>query len=207
MAMEINTEVIERQRQALEAVMTTDPEMQKRLRDIINEELKAARDSVVNVIHFKNGDPRGSAQSVRRVVYQKILGGNINILNRRKAGNRSNYEAPRKVYPGMKGQRGGNRRYRSQRTEDILHYGPVDRGFILRMLNSGTNPRYANGRNGKWDRRGNNRAFFKLQEDGEYYRGAIAPRNFFGNAASTAIQVAVEKLAGLIDQEFNKLFR
>lgn len=205
MGLEVNSELLDRQRQALEAVMTTDPEMQQRLRDMINEELKAARKSVVDSLKFENGDPRGTAQSVRRVVYQKILGGNLNILNRRSAGNRSNYEAPRKVYPGMKGHRGGNRTVRSQRTDDILHYGPADRGFILRMVNSGTKPRYANGRNGKWAR-GGNRTFFKLQEQGDYYRGSISSRNFFGNAASTAIQTVVEKLAGMIDQEFNKLF-
>lgn len=205
MAMEINTDVIERQKQALEAVMTTDPEMQKRLREIIDEELKEARQSVVNSIRFENGDPRGAAQSVRRVVYQKMLGGNINILNRKSAGNRSNYEAPRKVYPGMKGQRGGNRAIRSDRTEAILHYGPLERGFILRMVNSGTKPRYANGRNGKWTN-GGNKTFGRLQEQGDYYRGSISARNFFGSSASRALQVAVEKLAGLIEQEFNKLF-
>ena len=45
---------------------------------------------------------------------------------------------------------------RSQRTDDILHLMPTERGFIFRMVNTGTRPRYANGRNGNWDRKGNN---------------------------------------------------
>lgn len=95
---------------------------------------------------------------------------------------------------------------RSKRTDDILHYGPVDRGFILRMVNSGTHPRYANGRNGKWDRRGN-KTFAKLQEEGDYFRGSIAPRNFFGTKGGQEMDKAVENIAKMIDEEFEKLFK
>lgn len=192
----------------LQAASTIDSELGQRLREAIAAEMKAARDRIVGDIKFDNGDPRGTAQSVRRVVYQKILGGNVNILNRRQAsGSRSTYEAPRKVYPGMKGHRGGNRMIRSKRTDEILHYGPVDRGWILRMINSGTNPRYANGRNGKWGKRGGgNRTFARLQEEGDYYRGSISARNFFGTKGEPQMQKALSNLQGIIEDEFNKIF-
>ena len=203
---EVDFQLLENQRQVLQAAAVVNTELGERLRTIIANELKAARDRIVADIRFNNGDPRGTAHSIRRSVYQKLLGGNINILDGRGGGSVSSYEAPRKVYPGMPGYRGGNRRLRSQRTQDILSYGPVDRQFILRFVNSGTHPRYANGRNGKWNKRGDNRTFFKLQSEGTGYRGSIAPRNFFATSGEREMQQAVQNLSQMINQEFNKLF-
>ena len=75
--------------------------------------------------------------------------------------------------------------------------------MILRWVNSGTAPRYAAGRNvsGK----GNRRAFFKMQEEGDWYRGSIAPRNFFATLGQPAIERAVRNLGQMVDEEFNKL--
>jgi hypothetical protein len=138
-------------------------------------------------------------------VARKYLGGVVSILpTKHSPGAKNSYEPPRQVYPGMKGKRGGNRRPRSQRTDDIMHYGPMDRDFILYYVDQGTNPRYANGRNGKWTRSGN-RTFAKLQADGDYYRGSIAPRNFFSNAGQRALQHAAERLGKIIDEEWNKI--
>ena len=191
----------------LQAAATMDSELGERLRSVIADEMKAARDRIVGDIKFKNGDPRGAAHAVRRAVYKKILGGNINILNRTKAaGNRSSYEAPRKVFPGMKGHRGGNRTIRSMRTEDILHYGPLDRGFILRMVNSGTNPRYSGGGRVELGKYSSARNFFKMQEEGNGYRGSISARNFFGTSGEREMQKALSNLQTIIEQEFNKLF-
>ena len=204
---EIHTEILENQRKVLQAAMSVDSTMAKRLRELIAEELKAARGRVVASIKFKNGDPRQTSRSVRRSVYQKILGGNINILNSPKgtARHTNTYEAPRKVYPGMGGQRGGNRQYRSQRTQDILTLAPQSRGFILRLTNSGTAPRYVGGRNvtGK----GNRTNFFKLQAIGNGYRGSIGARNFFTSAGRREIEKATANLADMIEQEYNKLFK
>ena len=105
----------------------------------------------------------------------------------------------------MKGHRGGNRQIRSKRTQDILTLAPISRGFILRFVNSGTNPRYIGGRNVTGNNR-NMRNFFKMQEEGTGYRGSIAPRNFFGNRGGQEMQKALTNLCGIIDQEFNKLF-
>ena len=96
---------------------------------------------------------------------------------------------------------------RSQRTDEMLHYGPDERNFILRFINSGTKPRYANGRNGKWSSRGSNSTFFKLQEIGDYYRGSIAARNFMRQLGAPAMNKAIENLSRMIDEEFDKLFK
>ncbi len=206
MALEVYSEAFDRQQRAIEALMTTDPQMQKNLRQTIFLELKAARDRVVNDIRFANGDPRGTAHAVKRYVAAKYLGGVISILDGKEgSGGRSTYEAPRKVYPGVGGQRGGNRMIRSTRTDDILHYGPSKRGFILRMVNSGTRPRYANGRNGNWSRNGSNKRFFQLQEEGDYYRGSIEARNIFRRMGDREIQIAADRLRNIIETELNKL--
>ena len=104
----------------------------------------------------------------------------------------------------MKGHRGGNRRIRSQRTQDMMTLDPKDRGFILRFVNSGTNPRYANGRNVTGNNR-NLRNFFALQEEGDYYRGSIAPRNFFKNTGNRALAQMADNLSTAIEEELTKI--
>ena len=203
MPIEVNSQVFENQRRILQALTVVNSEMSQRLRESIFNELKKVRDNISSSIHFKNGDPRGTAKAVKRYIARKYMGGVVSILSSRQAsGVRNTYEEPRKLRPG---QRGGNRMLRSLRTESILGLAPQDRGFILRMVNSGTHPRYANGRNGKW-KNGNNRTFFKLQEDGTYYRGSISPRNFFAQEGHRQMEAAVQNLSKMIDDEFQKLF-
>lgn len=198
--LEVDTQMLENQRLALQACMTVDSELAKRLRECIFQELKRIRNDVAGGLKFANGDPRGTRGAVKRYVAGKYLGGVVSILDGKKSGSKNSYEAPRKLRPG---QRGGNRMLRSQRTDDMLHYGPDERGFILRFVNSGTNPRYANGRNVSGR---NMRNFFKLQEEGDYYRGSIAARNFMDRLGSPSMQKAVDNLSKMIDEEFNKLF-
>ena len=109
-------------------------------------------------------------------VYKKILGANINIYNSRKAGRPTSYEPPRKL---REGQRGGNRMKRSTKTDRMMHYGPHDRGMVLRWQNSGTS--------GRTTKYGN--------------RGAIAARNWFEPRGQAALQKAADNLANLIDKE------
>lgn len=198
--LEVDTQMLENQRLALQACMTVDSELGKRLRERIFQELKRIRNDIAGGLKFANGDPRGTRGAVKRYVAGKYLGGVVSILDGKKSGSKNSYEAPRKLRPG---QRGGNRMLRSQRTDDMLHYGPDERGFILRFVNSGTNPRYANGRNVSGR---NMRNFFKLQEEGDYYRGSIAARNFMDRLGSPSMQKAVDNLSRMIDEEFNKLF-
>lgn len=196
MALEIDNQILANQQQALQACMTVDSEMGKRLRELIFQELKRIRNDIAGGLKFANGDPRGTRGAVKRYTAGKYLGGVVSILDGKSSGGKNSYEAPRKLQPG---QRGGNRMLRSQRTDDILHYGPDQRSFILRYINSGTRPRYANGRNGK--------DFFKLQEQGDYYRGSIAPRNFMERLGKPSMQIALENLSRMVDEEFDKLFK
>lgn len=201
---EIDNQFLENQKNALQACMTVDSEMGKRLRELIFQELKRVRNDIAGGLKFANGDPRGTRGAVKRYIASKYLGGVVSIMDGKSSGSTNSYEAPRKL---RHGQRGGNRMLRSQRTDDILHYGPDERSFILRFINSGTHPRYANGRNGKWDKHGNNSTFFKLQEQGDYYRGSIASRNFMSRLGNPSMQRAIQNLSKMVDEEFDKLFK
>ena len=182
--LEVNDSVVVEQRKVLEQALSTNPKTQKALQKLIQQVLKEAREQVVNATRGALAtDPRGAAESIRRITYKKILGANLNILNmKRKAGSTTNYEPPRKLKPH---QRGGNRVLRGSRTNTVMHYGPHDRAWILRIVNSGTTERTAGTRGGRLS--GN--------------RGAIAARNFFGSAATNALSRAADNLANLIDTE------
>lgn len=201
MALEINNEYFENQQDVLKALTAVDSSFHKRLRELIYKELKASRNAIAEGIKFDNGDPRGTRHAVKRYIATKYLGGVVSIKDGATAGKTNSYEPPRKLRPG---QRGGNRMQRSKRTHEMMHYGPQDRGMILRFVNSGTNPRYAAGRNvsGK----GNRSAFFKMQEEGDWYRGSIAPRNFFARMGQPVMERAAKQLGRMIEEEFSKLF-
>lgn len=183
---ELNDKLIVEQRKVLEQALSTNPKTQKALQKLIQQVLKDAREQVVNATRGAlDSDPRGAAQSIRRVVYKKLLGANLNILNmRRRAGNPTNYEPPRKLDLNPH-QRGGNRVPRGSRTNTVMHYGPHDRGWILRIVNSGTGEREAGIKGGRLSGS----------------RGRIAPRNFFGSEATSALGKAADNLAHLIDTE------
>ena len=182
--LEINDAVVLEQQKVLEAALSTNPKTQKTLQKLIRKALMEVRPELVSAARgAMSSDPRGAAQGIRTSVYKKILGGNINILNmRKKAGKPTTYEPPRKLQPH---QRGGNRVPRGKRTDTVMHYGPHDRQWILRFINSGTSDRMAGSRGGRLS--GN--------------RGNIAPRNFFRGAGERALAQAADNLANLIDTE------
>ena len=173
----------------IEQMITTNPAMRKELVKIIRQCISKARKNIVkDAKGILDNDPRNAYKAVRSSVYKQILGGNLNILNKkRSSGQMSSYEPPRKLRPG---QRGGNRVPRGVRTDQVMHYGPSDRGWILRMVNSGTGDRMAGTRGGRLTGS----------------RGRIAPRSFFVKSAQPAMAQAVNKLAQLIDQEFAEMF-
>ena len=185
---EFNDSVVLRQQEVLEAALSTNPKTQKALQKLINKALSEVRPEVVaRIRNSLNTDPREAARSVRRITYRKILGGDLNIRNKKKkAGQPNSYEPLRKLQPH---QRGGNRVPRSKRTNQVMHYGPSDRGWILRIVNSGTTERMAGTRNGRLS--GN--------------RGSIAARDFFRGAAEPALMRAVDNLAVMIDNELVKM--
>ena len=186
--LEVNDAVIVEQRKVLEQALSTNPKTQKALQNLIRKALMEVRPQLVAAARGAMGsDPRGAANGIRLSVYKKILGGNVNILNmRKKAGNPTTYEPPRKLQPH---QRGGNRVLRGERTNKVMHYGPHDRQFILRFINSGASDRMAGSRGGRLS--GN--------------RGSIAARNFFGGAGSSALTKAADNLATLIDTELEAM--
>jgi hypothetical protein len=201
---ELNEQFVEDELKMLKALMLLDTKFEKSFREAVAKEITDARKRLVSQIEFKNGDPRGARHSIRKVVYNKIFGGALVIPPRTKAGMPTSYEPPRKI---LEGKRGGNRMIRQTRTNDIMHYGPMDRGFILRMVNAGTHPRYANGRNGRWSANGNNRTFFRLQRIGEYYRGSISPRNFFHDIGNRELATAMNNLRRIVDEEYERIIR
>ena len=175
----------------LDRLQAHDSQMEQRITKIIREAIKAARSMVTQDAKGAVGnDPRHAYKAVRSMVYKRILGGNISILQKRKAGSgKSGYEPPRTLRPG---QRGGNRVPRSTRTQQIMDYEGSDRGFILRFLNSGTGQRTAGTRNGRLH--GN--------------RGSIAARNWFPSsgqrAMNAAAQYIIDEIDRLIAEEFGK---
>ena len=175
----------------LDRLQAHDSQMEQRITKIIREAIKAARSMVTQDAKGAVGnDPRHAYKAVRTMVYKRILGGNINILQKRKAGSgKSGYEPPRTLRPG---QRGGNRVPRSTRTQQMMDYEGSDRGFILRFFNSGTGQRTAGTRNGRLH--GN--------------RGSIAARNWFPSsgqrAMNAAAQYIIDEIDRLIAEEFGK---
>ena len=129
-------------------------------------------------------DPRGAHVSISRGKVRSKKGmiyGTVGIYQPKTAGSKkATYEPERTLRPG---QRGGNRRPRSQRTNNIMTYGPRDRGFILRFLEGGTtsrNTRYGN-------------------------RGAIAGTHRFARAAEASVEQVTQSLVQKIDAHIAKL--
>lgn len=174
---------IVRQKQELEKLLMSNPEMERKVQGLIRKVLLEARKVVSNAASNSNvmkSDPRKAYKAVKSAVYRRILGGNISILNKRKAGTRGPvppvYHALEHRTNSKGNHRGGNRMPRSRRTEDLMTYQGSDRGFILRFLNAGTE--------GRESRVGN--------------RGNIAARSFFGTSSQQAMEKAAEQLDLLI---------
>ena len=201
MALVIDDTLISNVADNLQAAMTTDPKMRKVIQQHIREALFEARRDVMAAFPAES-DPRDARRAIRTSVYDKVLGGNINILTGKKAHGTNNYEPQRTLTPG---QRGGNRRKRSQRTQQIMSYAPLDRGFILRFVNSGTKTRVIGFRNTlKGNRtRYENRVYRINRGDKSRTgnRGAIAPRNWFMQSAESALGTAAANIAEMIEIE------
>jgi len=180
---------IVRQKQELESLLMSNPAMEKKVQGLIRKVLVAARREISNDIKgggVMKSDPRQAYKAVKSAVYRRILGGNVSILSKRRAGKRG--PLPPVVHQletrvNSKGNhRGGNRMPCSRRTEDLLTYQGADRGFILRFLNAGTDQRES--------RVGN--------------RGAISARSFFATSSQQAMEKAAEQLDVLIEDLIKK---
>lgn len=196
-------EGLQEQMKQLDALLASNPEMEKKMRRVISKVMiKAQKWTQKEIASDLPNDPRHAAKAVRKAVYRRILGGNINILRKSRATEgASNYTPTRTL---KSGQRGGNRRLRSERTHRMDSYNASDRGFILYWLNSGTGNRQERGfRNDphrsqvkRGSQGGDVNKYGKTVNTGA--RGNIAPRNVF---ASNIIA-----LGEFIDQELNREF-
>lgn len=191
------------QQKELEALLMSNPQMEKKVQGLIRKALMQARKTIgeaaSNVI---KEDPRQAYKAIKTAVYRQILGGNVSLYRKKRASSaRSDYEPPRTL---REGQWGGNRRPRSERTKRIQSYMGSDRGFILRFLEAGTNNRAIDFKQDparehvhRGSQGGNLQKYGKTINTG--LRGNIAPRNFFGTSSHVAMQQAADKLAQLID--------
>ena len=162
---------------------TDSKRMRKDLKKIIRTVLAEARKAMSQDARgILSNDPRKSYQAVRHSVYKRVLGGQVNILAKKRAGGRMSIMRPaRTLRPG---QRGGNRRKRSARTNQIDGYIGSDRGFILRFLNAGAEDR----------------------ETRYGMRGSIRARNWFGISSAFAMDTAAGKLEELIGRAVEELW-
>ena len=164
----------------LERLLTTHPEMEKKVRKILSKVVReAAKQVSLSASAAIPNDPRKAANAVRSTTYQMLLGGNVNLYNSRKAGKGQPYYPVRRLRDG---QRGGNRIPRGRVTERMMGYVGMDRGFILRWLESGTATRTS--------RYGN--------------RGAIAARNWFTPASDRAMNAAIDHFNTLLEELITK---
>ena len=174
----------------IERLLTSNEKLKSKVNKIIKLAVIQAREEVRAKTRADiPNDPRKTYTAVKKAVYRKIFGGNVNILNMRSSSGGANYEPPRTLRPG---QRGGNRVPRGAATKRHLSYKGYERGYVLRFLNSGTTDRTAGSRGGVLH--GN--------------RGSISGRNFFSSAANQAIDKAAQTIADEIDamiaKEFNE---
>lgn len=197
-----------KQKEELESLMMSNPAMEKKVQGLIRKVLLAARREVAKASQqtsVMKSDPRKAYKAVKTAVYRQILGGSVSILNKR--GTKfDNYEPPRTLQPG---QRGGNRRERTERSNRLLHYAGDSRAFVLRFLNSGTqgrtiefmsDPHRSQVKRGSQG--GNLRKYGKTVNTGR--RGNIRARNFFGTSSHTAMMKAADQLTVLIDDLIKK---
>ena len=185
---ELDERLLRQQAKAFAKLMVNEPDARKRIRKIVSEELKdAAKRLREDAKYEMKEDPRKAYQAVKTMLYKRILGGNVSILARKKAGTLHPFHKERKIDSNPY-QRGGNRRRRSADTERMDSYYGRDRAFILQMLNAGAKA----GGGERTTRYGK--------------RGAIAPRNWFVNMAPHEIQLAAENLAEVIDDELAEAY-
>ena len=198
------TEGFVEQRKELERLLMSNPEMEKKVQGLIRKVLGDVRKRMGDAAKSEmSADPRQAYKAVRSVIYKRILGGNVNILNKKHASGGGGSYTPTRTLKSN--QRGGNRRPRSGRTKQLQSYMGSDRGFVLRWLEAGVNGRVIEFRNDphrekikRGSQGGDLKKYGKTTNTGA--RGNIAPRNFFGTSSQTAMQNAAQQLTQLIDE-------
>ena len=184
-------------------MMTDNPELRKKLQDAIRQDVWKARQAVIRNMAsvFKNGDPAEARRAIRHIIYEEILGANLNIYNmRRGTANWRVRQVDRRGTSDPKG-RGGNRRKRNFITIRMHGYEGKAKGFLLRWLNNGVNDRAI-----KFKERMSRKADKWNTHPNSGNRGSIAARNFFEPMASAALNVVSQHLAQIIEEEIERQF-
>lgn len=119
-----------------EELLSTNPKMREDLEYAVDVILKDAREQASEEMkRYFFDSAHETHRAIRRIVYKKVIGGELNILNVKRALRQG------KVSPSYRG--------RTADTQRILSYTGIDRGFILRFVNDGTNERWTKNMNGK----------------------------------------------------------
>lgn len=191
------------QQKELEALLMSNPQMEKKVQVLIRKVLSEARRAIgKSATDAMDSDPRQAYKAVKTAVYRQILGGNVSLYQKRRASKTGgDYTPATTIRPG---QRGGNRRPRSGRTKQLQSYMGSDRSFILRWLEGGVNGRvikFHSDRSRESVHRGSQGGNLKKYGTtiNTGWRGNISPRNFFGRSSHQAMAKAADQLAQLID--------
>ena len=187
----------------IESMMTNNPELRTKLQDAIRQDVWKARQTVVSNMAsvFKNGDPAEARRAVRNIIYEEIIGANLNIYNmRRGTASWRVRQVDRKGTSDPKG-RGGNRRKRNFITIRMHGYEGKAKGFLLRWLTNGVNDRAI-----KFQERMGRKADKWNHHPNTGNRGSISARNFFEPMASAALNVVSQHLAQIIEEEIERQF-
>ena len=176
--------------------ISTRRDMGKDLKVIIRSVLKDARKDVSGAAKsaLKGHDPRKAYLAVKYAVYRSVFGGNVSILSRRSRSNKG-YQLP----PSKRG--------RSGRTEQLEGYYGVDRGFILRFMESGTAERKVkrfNDHSIKRSARPKGSRVYKHSALGA--RGKINAMAWFDGPSTSAIVKAANQLEGLVNEAVERLW-
>ena len=79
-------EGLQEQMKQLDALLASNPEMEKKMRRVISKVMiKAQKWTQKEIANDLPNDPRHAAKAVRKAVYRRILGGNINIRRKSRA--------------------------------------------------------------------------------------------------------------------------
>lgn len=152
------------------------------IRKVFRKVMTPVRKAVQNAARQNLGtDPRDAWKGVRVITLKKGAGAVVGLLNPFKRGAPTAYTKPR-------GGRSGITRNRavSERTKTVEGYQGKDRAWILRIVNQGTDARFAG-----------TRGTLKRQA----YRGVMTARKFFASASGPAMKQAEAALA----QELGKI--
>lgn len=149
---------------------------------LVDTELKRVQRLTQDAARAAMGsDPRQAYKGVSVVKYKRIMGGNINILTKKKGGIYvMSSEAPRL-----------RNRFRSYRTKALQSYAGPSRSFVLRFVEGGTKKRTAGT---KYSYRG-----------GNGNRGFITARHFM-RVAQYEMSTAPDRLWKQLEIIFDKQF-